>query len=42
MYGTQAERAQILRIYAFENDVNMYGTQADRWQDPGAERLRMM
>ena len=42
MYGTQAETGRILSTEQFENDVKMYGTQANALMALPTERLRMM
>ena len=42
MYGTQAELNGEAIGGTFENDVKMYGTQAQRFNLPSESRLRMM
>ena len=42
MYGTQAGLFHIQSIRLFENDVKMYGTQANALMALPTERLRMM
>ncbi len=42
MYGTQARGAIKITIQQFENDVKMYGTQANGIADWLAACLRMM
>ena len=42
MYGTQAASDRISLRSPFENDVKMYGTQADVKGDTQRKRLRMM
>ena len=42
MYGTQAKKAVEAAGAPFENDVNMYGTQAEIRGSKAGTRLRMM
>ena len=42
MYGTQAIRIKQKETGEFENDVNMYGTQAPQFVRIAMQRLRMM
>ena len=42
MYGTQAVELASEQAVAFENDVNMYGTQAVCWDGRTGYSLRMM
>ena len=42
MYGTQAARGPGVRNEWFENDVNMYGTQANSARTLNEIGLRMM
>ena len=42
MYGTQANWEDMYCTFRFENDVNMYGTQADEDGKTTPVGLRMM
>ena len=42
MYGTQAVIINLYNSCLFENDVKMYGTQADEHETVTKEGLRMM
>ena len=42
MYGTQAKYMLLMWLFRFENDVKMYGTQAEQDDKEAHTSLRMM